>query len=96
MSEIQQNQQRISTLEHLQLVLEKLTNQNSSSLQHHHSGKRLSFRKNWVCALSNVPQNEFSDTLYYVDNYDAIKQLQDTLAFKFCEDIGKFYERGSG
>ena len=30
-----------------------------------------------------------SDTLYYVENYEAIKQLQDTLAFKFCEDIGK-------
>lgn len=29
-----------------------------------------------------------SDTLYYVENYEAIKQLQDTLAFKFCEDIG--------
>jgi hypothetical protein len=46
--------------------------------------------------LKLIATPPFSDTLYYVDNYDAIKQLQDTLAFKFCEDIEPIPDGGSG
>merc|ERR1712176_72063 len=38
----------------------------------------------------------FSDTLYYVSDYDAIRHLQDTLAFKFCEDIEPIPGAGGG
>jgi len=37
--------------------------------------------------LQLIATPPFSDTLYYVSDYDAINHLQDTLAFKFCEDI---------
>lgn len=37
--------------------------------------------------LKLIATPPFSDTLYYVSDYDAIRHLQDTLAFKFCEDI---------
>ncbi|CBY06820.1 unnamed protein product [Oikopleura dioica] len=37
--------------------------------------------------LKLVATPPFSDTLYHVEDYDGIRHLQDTLAFKFCEDL---------
>ena len=43
-----------------------------------------------VDELKLIASPPFADTMYYETDYDAIKQLQEKLTNKFCEEVDSY------